>query len=185
MLEPESDQEQVIRQVYPQLREMARRLLRHERVDHTLQPTALAHEAFVKLFGEGMDPAVAPAKFLSYAAHQMRRILIDYSRKHGAKKRGGDAVKIPISGTEPDGTPNIDGLLEIDAVLDKLGEVDPRGLQVVELKFFAGFTNEETAAILGVSSTAVDAAWHHARLWLFRELSRGPNGKSQRAPGLY
>jgi RNA polymerase sigma factor (TIGR02999 family) len=168
---PGLDQEELIRLVYPQLREMARRLLRHERPNHTLQPTALAHEAFLKLFGKRPDQTVNTGTFLAFAAHQMRQILIDHGRKHSAKKRGGDFAKVPIFDADHAVTSDLDGLLAIDAALEKLGRIDPRGLEVVELKFFAGFNNAEAAEVMGVSTATVESAWHHARLWLFRELA--------------
>src|SRR5260370_23271642 len=89
--------ENLIRVVYPELRAMAARLLRRERDDHTLQPTALAHEAFVRLFGERPDKTLSPQTFLAIAAHQMREILIDSGRKHRAQKRGGEFARVPLS----------------------------------------------------------------------------------------
>ena len=168
---PDSEREELIKQVYPQLREMARRLLRQERPDHTLQATALANEAFLKLFGKGPGPDIDSQTFLVYAAHQMRQILIDHGRKHSTKKRGGEYTKVALFDGEHPVSTDLDRLLAIDAALEKLGRRDPRGLQVVELKFFAGFASAEAAEILGVSSGTVEAAWQHARLWLFRELS--------------
>lgn len=166
------DTEQLIRALYPELREMAGRLLRKERGHHTLQRTALAHEAFIRLFGTHPDPSLAPNAFLSLAAHQMRNILIDYGRRRSALKRGGDFVHVPLLQIASPTSTGADVLLSLNEALERLGRLDPRSLSVVELKFFGGFTNPETAGILGVSDTTVESDWQFARSWLFGELTR-------------
>ncbi len=164
-------EDDLIREVYPQLRETARRLLRSEREGHTLQPTALVHETFLRLFGKIPNTANTPQTLLALAAHQMRHVLIDYARKHKSQKRGGDFSRVPLfdSLRTTDGE-DIHALTGLNEALELLGRTDARALAVVELKFFAGFTNEETARILGISDGTVEANWHHARLWLLREL---------------
>lgn len=180
---PHLDPEALIRQAYPQLRAMAGRLLRHERPDHTLQATALANEAILKLFGKHADPDIDARTFLGFAAHQMRQILIDHGRKHASKKRGGDFTKVPLLDDGRRTAVDLDSLLTIDAALDKLGRIDARALQVVELRFFGGFTIAETAGILSVCDATVESIWLHARLWLFRELGGVPAKAALAASG--
>lgn len=159
--------ETLLRAVYPELRQMAAGLLRRERADHTLQRTALVHEAFIRLFGKDFTRAISPQEFIARAAHQMREILIDYARKHKSKKRGGDCSRVPL--VEADlGTDRDDvTLLSLDEALDRLSKIDPRASSVVELKFFGGHTNAETGAILGISDGTVEADWQFARSWLY------------------
>lgn len=171
-VEPKETHEELIRTVYPQLRKMAARLLSRERDNHTLQRTALVHEAFIRLFGKRPTKDCFPQSFLGLAAHQMRQILIDYGRKHGAKKRGADFARVPLFDADCRLTRDEDSLLALNEALERLGEMDQRALSVVELKFFGGFTNAESAEILGVSDGTVEATWLHARLWLFRELTK-------------
>lgn len=166
------EQEELIRSVYPELRELAGRLLRRERDNHTLQRTALVHETFIRLVGKRVNPDLSPHSFLALAAHQMREILVDYGRKHGAKKRGAAFERVPLFDSACSLARDEDGLFALNEALERLGVADKRALAVVELKFFAGFTNAEAAEILGVSDGTVEAIWLHARLWLFRELSR-------------
>jgi RNA polymerase sigma-70 factor (ECF subfamily) len=162
--------EELIRQVYPQLRETARWLLRSERVGHTLQPTALVHETFLRMLGKVPAAARTPKAFLALAAHQMRQILIDYGRRRNSQKRGGDWLRVPMLDADTDPPRDTDSFTDLNEALERLGGVDPRALAVVESKFFAGFTNHETAEILGLTEATVEATWHHARLWLLREL---------------
>jgi len=172
----EATDEELIREAYPQLRVLARQLLRKERANHTLRPTALANEAFLRLFGKKMDLAtLATPAFLGYAARQMRNILIDYGRKNSAAKRGSGYSRVPLLDTVPATGIDPNLLLGIDAALQKLAAVDERAAQVAELKLFGGFTSAEAAAILGACSRTVDDSWQYARLWLFREL----NGSSR------
>jgi RNA polymerase sigma factor (TIGR02999 family) len=167
---PEANQD-LIRAVYPELREMAAWLLRRERDDHTLQRTALVHEAFIRLFGRSPDQTLSAQNFLALAAHQMRRILIDYGRKRHSQKRGGEFVRVPLFESEPSIVRDEDSLLALNEALDLLGKIDSRALSVVELKFFGGYTNEEAAEILGVSDGTVEGDWQFARSWLFGALT--------------
>jgi RNA polymerase sigma factor (TIGR02999 family) len=155
---------------------MAGRLLRRERGAHTLQRTALVHEAFIRLFGRCPDQSSSTQDFLSLAAHQMRRILIDYGRKHHSQKRGGGFARVPLFDAEPGAAQDEDSLLALDEALNRLGQIDSRGLAVVELKFFGGYTNYEVGEILGVSDGTVESDWQFARSWLFGILSEKSRG---------
>jgi RNA polymerase sigma factor (TIGR02999 family) len=168
--------ESLIKAVYPELREMAARLLRRERDDHTLQRTALAHEAFIRLLGKSPDQVACSQDYLALAAHKMRQILIDYGRKRGSRKRGGEVARVPLFEADPSIVRDEDSLLALNEALDQLGKIDPRALFAVELKFFCGYTNAEAAEILGVSDGTVEANWQFARSWLFGSLTDKHNG---------
>ena len=169
--------ENLIRAVYPELREMAGRLLRDERNNHTLQRTALVHEACIRLLGMRPNRALAAQDLIALAVHQMRRVLVDYGRKHLAQKRGGEFTRVPLFEAECSFPRDEDSLLALDEALDRLGRLDARALSVVELKFFGGFTNAEAAVILRLSDAVVEADWKFARTWLYGALSNaGPVG---------
>jgi RNA polymerase sigma-70 factor, ECF subfamily len=170
--------EHLIRAVYPELREMASRLLRRERENHTLQRTALVHEAFIRLFGGRPVDGISPQALLARAAHQMRQILIDYGRKHRSQKRGGGWARVPLYEVDPSFTRDEDSLLALNQAVDRLGKLDPRALSTVELKFFCGCSNAQAAEILSVSDGTVEADWQFARSWLFGALA----DKSTRFP---
>jgi RNA polymerase sigma-70 factor, ECF subfamily len=160
--------EELVSAVYYELREMAGGLLRRERRNHTLQRTALVHEAFVRLLGRGAHHTGSVEVFLRCAAHQMRLILIDYGRRRQAVKRGGDLVRVPLWESESGApAPDEDTLLALDEALNRLGEFDFRALRVVELKFFSGHTTGETARILDLSDGTVESDWQFARSWLY------------------
>jgi RNA polymerase sigma factor (TIGR02999 family) len=165
--------ETLIQEVYPELREMAARLMRREREDHTLQRTALVHEALIRLFGKGPDHAPSPGSFLAFAAHQMRQILVDHARRHRSLKGGGAYLRVPLLEEHTPAVRDDDSLLALDQALARLGELDPRALSVVELKFYCGFTNQETACVLSTSDSTVEEDWQFARSWLFGELAGG------------
>jgi RNA polymerase sigma factor (TIGR02999 family) len=172
MVEQETT-ENLIRAVYPELREMAARLLRRERRDHTLQRTALVHETFIRLFGKHPEQSLSAKNFLALAAHQMRLILIDHGRKHRSQKRGGEYDREPLFEGDHRFVRDEDSLLALNEALERLGKLDSRAHSIVELKFFGGFTNAEAAAILGVSDATVEANWQFARTWLFGALATG------------
>jgi RNA polymerase sigma factor (TIGR02999 family) len=155
--------------VYAELRGMAARLLHHERPDHTLQPTALVHEAYLRLVDQRVGTWENRAHFLGIAAQAMRRILVDHARRRGTAKRRGTRVTLDSAIGPPTG-PSID-LLEVDAAVARLARLDERQAKVVELRFFGGLTVEETASVLGVGSATVKRDWTVARAWLHRELS--------------
>src|SRR5215210_1298799 len=158
--------------VYDQLRRLARRHLRGERKNHSLSPTALVHEAYFKLIDQHEAKWQNRAQFFAIAARIMRRILVDHARSRAAAKRGASAtvvlddVDVAVAGV------NVD-VLALDAAMEKLGRIDERQSRLVELRFFAGLTVDETAAILDVAPITVKRDWALARAWLFRELQAG------------
>jgi RNA polymerase sigma factor (TIGR02999 family) len=160
--------------VYGELRRLAHRHLRNERPDHTLQSTALVHEVYFRLVGQDLPEWEGRAHFFAIAAQLMRQILVDYARRHRASKRGSgvcmlaldDAVALPQRN-------NVD-VVALDDALNALAEVDPRQSRVVELRFFAGLSLEETSEVMGIATATVQRDWTAARAWLHREISRGP-----------
>jgi len=162
--------------VYDQLRALAASYMRRERPDHTLQPTALVHEAFLKLVGVGGAAAARDrTHFLALAARAMRQILVDHVRARRCEKRGGGLDRVTLEDTL--GVTGSDGsrldLLDLDRALDRLAELDERQSRMVELRFFAGLDGAEVAAALGLSERTVRADWRMARAWLKRELRGG------------
>jgi RNA polymerase sigma-70 factor, ECF subfamily len=159
--------------VYDELRALAARYLRNERAGHILQPTALVHEAFLRLFDDRYVQRLDRVHFLALAAVAMRRILVEHARARAAGKRGGDAPHVTLdSGIVDLARPGID-LLTLEDALGRLAGLDERQARVVELRFFGGLSIEEVAEALGVSPRSVDADWALARAWLHREL--GPD----------
>jgi RNA polymerase sigma factor (TIGR02999 family) len=165
--------------VYGDLRRLASRLLHGERRGHTLSPTDLVHEAYTRLVDQTRVDWQGRTHFFAIAATAMRRILIDYARKHGRARHGGDwkrvTLDVSVMGYAKDGL-EPEELLALDAALTKLAGLDPREAQVVELRFFVGLSNEEIAEFLGVSTRSVTRDWLHARSWLRRELATGGGG---------
>lgn len=156
--------------LYDELRHIAGAYLRHERLDHTLQPTALVHEAYVKLVDQPGVHLENRRHFLATAARAMRQILVDYARQHRAAKRGGGGLKLTMNEAL---TPSDSGSVELIALSDALADLealDPRKARVVELRFFGGLTHEETAQELDISRKTAEADWYMARAWLRREL---------------
>lgn len=178
----------LIAAVYSDLRRVARRRLRAERADHSLAPTALVHEAYLRLVGLRRVRWQNRAQFFAIAARLMRRILVDHARAHVAAKRGGPGWKVPLAdhlrATLP---PDVD-VLDLDAALRRLETVDSRLVDLVVLRFFGGLTVEEAAAALAMSPATVKRDWSRARAWLFRELTavatRGSRSTSRRSDGL-
>ncbi|QQS08870.1 MAG: sigma-70 family RNA polymerase sigma factor [Phycisphaerales bacterium] len=172
--------------VYDELRQIASGFMANERAGHTLQPTALVNEAYMRLVGPTEVTWENRAHFFGAAARAIRRILTDHARAKGSLKRGGNferqsldtiadtfASHEPIPGEDT----SVDGLdlVELDAALTRLDEIDEQKARVVELRFFAGLTSEQTAAALGVSLSTVARDWQFARLWLHRELENAKN----------
>ena len=157
--------------VYVELRRLARGYLRRERPGHSLPPTALVHEAYLKLVDQRRVRWQNRAHFFAIAASQMRRILVDHARAHGARKRGGGTVPLAEfdAGIDP---PDVD-ILALDRSLEKLARIDPRQSRIVELRFFAGLTTDEVATVLDVAPITVRRDWVLARTWLYRELRGG------------
>jgi RNA polymerase sigma factor (TIGR02999 family) len=157
--------------LYDDLRKVARGLMRQQRPDHTLRPTALVHEAYLRLVGRDHPAFENRAHFLGVAARAMRQILVDYARRQDARKRGGDLKRITLEESlHAEETPIYD-ILDLDTALKKLMHLDERAARVAEMRAFAGMTVIEVAQALGVSQGTVDGDWAVARLWLSRELA--------------
>lgn len=165
----EAARNRLIEVVYRELRRVARNHLRRERGDHSLTPTALVHETYVKLVDLQRIQWQNRAHFFAMSARLMRRILVDHARARTAAKRGGGQT-VAIDTADIGITPVSIEVLALDAVLEKLAAVDERQSRLVELRFFAGLTVEETAAVLDVAPITVKRDWAYARAWLFREL---------------
>jgi RNA polymerase sigma factor (TIGR02999 family) len=157
--------------VEAELRRLARRHMAHERADHTLQTTALVHEAFIRLVDAQDVQWQDRAHFLGIAARLMRRVLVDHAREHGARKRGGGAINVPIDDEMVVSRPRDLDLLALDHALEALALVDERKCRVIDMRFFAGMTVEETAEALHVSADTVKRDWRLAKLWLLREMN--------------
>jgi RNA polymerase sigma factor (TIGR02999 family) len=161
--------------VYDELRRLAASYLRRERREHTLQPTALVNEVFLKFFDQHNMSWRNRAQFFGVAAQLMRRILVDHARAHYASKRGGDRFcislkQIPAFGAQPDAD-----LLALHALLNRLEEMDPDQGRIVELRFFGGLTIKETSEVMGISHATVEREWRTAKAFLKRELTRSRN----------
>jgi len=156
--------------IYSELRRMAARQLRDERAGHTLQPTALVHEVYLRLIGQRHVSWEDRAHFLGVAARVMRRILVDHARRHGAQKRGDGAQRVPIDAAREVAAGNKDLILPLDRALDRLESIDPDLSRIVELRAFAGLTIDETAKFLNVSPSTAKRDWRTAKAWLGREL---------------
>ncbi|MCP9493270.1 MAG: sigma-70 family RNA polymerase sigma factor [Pyrinomonadaceae bacterium MAG19_C2-C3] len=157
--------------VQDELRRLARMYLRRERINHTLQPTALINEAYLKLVDQHGMHWQNRAQFFGISAQLMRRILVDYARQARADKRGGGAIAVSLTQANSfTKQPEVD-LLEIHEALERLAAFDPQQSRVVELRFFAGLTNEESAEVIGISRATVAREWTMAKAWLHRELS--------------
>ena len=168
-------QERLLALVYDELRRTAQGLMRRERVDHTLQPTALVHEAWVKLVEQDSVAFNDRAHFLGIAARCMRQVLVDHARAHRAEKRGGDRQAVTLDENMLSSQSDQLELLALDDALSKLSELDERAARVAERRVFGGMTIAEIAADLDVSRRTVDGDWSMARLWLSRELSDEPD----------
>ncbi len=158
--------------VYDELRALARRYLKNEAAQHTLQATALVHEAYLRLAGDDGVQWQNRAQFYSAAATAIRRILIDYARSRGRAKRGGAWQRTALHEASTVFSPAGVDLLSIDDALTKLAAIDADKARVVELRFFAGLSIEQTAEVMNVSPSTVSRAWRVARAWLRREVSR-------------
>jgi RNA polymerase sigma factor (TIGR02999 family) len=157
--------------VYEELRRMARRHLRRERKDHTLQTTALINEAYLRLVDQKHVHWQNRAHFFGISAQIMRRILIDHARRYNYAKRGAGAQKISLDESAMVARDRATELLSLDEALHSLAEIDPRRSRVVELRFFGGLDNDEIAAVLKISPNTVTRDWNLARAWLYQELS--------------
>jgi RNA polymerase sigma-70 factor, ECF subfamily len=183
--------EAIAPEVYAELRRIARCFMRRERPEHTLQPTALVHEALLRMAGStaaevaqavgigGARPERQDPAFVALAARVMRQVLVDHARRRGARKRSGGVGPVTGGGGESAADPSHGGegesldLLALDDALRRLAEVAPRAAKVVELRFFAGLEVEDAARAIGISPATVKRDWTLARAWLRRELSTG------------
>jgi len=156
--------------VYAELRRLAGSYMRRERVDHTLQATALVHEAYLKLIEQRSANWQNRAHFFGVAAQLMRRILIDHARGHSRQKRGGEQKKVSLDEAFIFSEKQADELLAVDDSLNRLAEIDPRQARVVELRFFGGLSVEEAAEVLGVSPKTIKRDWSVAKAWLYADL---------------
>jgi RNA polymerase sigma factor (TIGR02999 family) len=159
--------------VYAELRALAGSYFRGQRPDHTLQPTALVHEAFVRLVNQTNVLWKDRAHFFAIAATAMRQILTDHARRTKAEKRGGNRERISLDRALTPPNQSEYDLVALDDVLSKLGALDPRKHRIVELRFFGGFSVDDVAQVLDVSKTTVESDWRAARAWLSYELSKG------------
>jgi RNA polymerase sigma-70 factor (ECF subfamily) len=164
--------ERLIPIVYNELKKLARGYMRRERPDHTLQTTALVHEAYLKLVKQQDVNWQGRSHFVGVAAQLMRRILIDHARGHLRKKRGGNKVVLPLNEALVFSPEQSEGLVKLDEALKRLALLDPRQSRVVELRFFGGLTVDEIANLLGVSPKTVKRDWAVAKAWLHGELTK-------------
>ncbi len=165
-----SSVEDAVADLYDSLRALAARHLRRERPDHTLQPTALVHEAYMKLSQQDGLHWNDRLHFFHIASTQIRRILVDHARARGRHKRGGDFVRVTFDENMADVDDGFD-LVDLDEALDRLDTESETDRRIVELKFFGGLTEPEIGEVLGVSERTVRRRWLFARTWLLRELS--------------
>ena len=176
----------VVPLVYDELRRLARRHLRHERAEHTLQSTGLVHEAFLRISRESEVQWESRAQFFALASRLMRHVLVDHARARQADKRGGGATLLSLeeaaaAGREPAAAPALD-VIALDQALSRLESLDARQVEVVELRFFGGLSVEETAETLDVSPATIKREWACARAWLLRELGGGAPPATIRSP---
>jgi RNA polymerase sigma factor (TIGR02999 family) len=160
--------------VYAQLRRRAAHYLRRERRNHTLEPTALVHETYLRLVDQRQVTWQNRAHFFGIAAEMMRRILVDHARGHGAAKRGGTWCQVPFDENVATSEPRCVDLVTVDTAVGELGRFDARQARVVELRFFGGLSVEETAEVMQLSPATVKREWTMARAWLHRRLASGP-----------
>ena len=169
--------EQLLPLVYNELRGLARAYLSRERSGHTLQPTALVHEAYLRLVDQNV-PWQNRAHFFGVAAQMMRRILVDHARRRQADRRGSDAVKLSLDEAINLSDERATDLIALDDALTALAEFDPQKSRMVELRYFAGLSVEETARALGISVATFVRQWKTTKAWLYREITGGAPGEA-------
>lgn len=167
--------------VYDNLRAVATAYMQQERSDHTLQPTAVINEAFLRLIGLKSVSWKDRGHFIAVAARAMRRILVDHARGRARDKRGGDHERVPFNEHLRWSQDRGVDLLSLDEALGNLATIKPQHARIVELRFFGGLTIEESAKVLGISSSSVEREWRSAKAWLYRELTKGDTQVSTRA----
>jgi RNA polymerase sigma factor (TIGR02999 family) len=156
--------------VYDELRRLAASFFRRERQNHTLQPTALVHEAYMHLVDQSCVGWESRAHFFGAAAQLMRRILVDHARSHNAAKRGGGEIRVSLADDMALVEQRELDLIALDSALDELAALDPQQARTVELRFFGGLSIEETAAVLGISQATVKREWNSAKAWLYHQM---------------
>jgi RNA polymerase sigma-70 factor, ECF subfamily len=170
-MNPEA-RDQAITLLYPELRRIAEAHMRRERRDHTLQATALVSEFYLHISKSPAFTLRTRAQFLMAASVVMRRLLVDYARARKSEKRGGELVRVDVDAADASQPANYEDLIAIDGLLSKLATSDPRGAQIVELRFFGGLTGAEIAQALGIHERTVKREWQVARAWLYSQLRR-------------
>jgi RNA polymerase sigma-70 factor, ECF subfamily len=168
--------------VTAQLRRIAERVMRSERSDHTLQPTALVNELYLQLLTRDRLDVRDRAHFFALAVQGMRRILVDHARSRRSKKRGGEQVRVDIEDIPLATSENIQRIVELDEALTRLEKLDARQCRVVELRFFAGLEETEVARLLGISNRTVKRDWAMAKAWLYGELQPFKNREERPPP---
>ena len=158
--------------IYDELRKLAANYLRRERVDHTLQPTALVHEAYMRLIDQSRVNWQNRAHFFGVAAQIMRRLLVDHARKHNAEKRGQDFQKLSLDENIDRAVERSAELIALDDALKTLATIDAQKARMVELRYFGGLSIEETADVMGVTPTTIKRHWRFAKAWLHGEMQR-------------
>lgn len=174
--------ERVLPLVYDELHRIAAMQLRGERGSHTLQATAIVHEAYLRLSGQPGIEFPSREQFFAFAAHLIRRVLVDYARHRNRAKREGGYQKVTLAEVIGLAQEKSDDLVDLDEALSALEKIDPRKAAIVELKFFAGLGIEEIAGQLGVSRETVSRDWRRAKAWLYNELRKAADGAAAR-PG--
>jgi RNA polymerase sigma factor (TIGR02999 family) len=162
--------EQLTPLVYQELRRLAEGYMRNERASHTLQPTALIHEAFLRLIDQGQPEWQSRSHFFQFAAHLLRQILVDHARATRAAKRGGGEIRVPLESAVIPAAERPPDLLALDEALNRLEQFDPRKSRALELRFFGGLKADEIAEALGISIATVGRETRLAEAWLYREL---------------
>ena len=168
----EEARERLVRRVYDTLKRQARLMMSRERSNHTLQPTALVHEAFLKMGDADGIEWQDRAHFFGFTSRIMRQILVDHARLHAADKRGNSPIHFSTDDVDVPVEERADSILAVDEVLDRLAKIDERQARIVEMRFFGGMSNSEMAEALGVSDRTIAREWQSARLWMYRELNQ-------------
>ena len=178
--------EEIVAGLYDELRTLARLHLRREQAGHTLNTTALVHEAYIRLAGQDGLHGADRTRFFAAASNTMRRVLVDHARRRNRAKRGGGGIPVPLEEVEAFlSDREASELIALDEALHRLEAVDPRGAEIVQYRYFGGLSQEETAEILGVSGKTVQRAWTTARAWLRKEVAESlapPNGHRDAIP---
>lgn len=164
--------DQLLPMIYDELKRLATNYLRRERSDHTLQPTALVNEAYLKMVDITQVSWQNKAHFVGVAANQMRRILVDHARNHHAKKRGGEFHILTLNEEIDKADEQSTELVELDDALNELAKMDPTKARIVELRYFGGLTMDEVAEVLGVSTITVKRHWKMTKAWLYGRLAK-------------